>query len=186
MKRRNFLNAAFLTGIGGMALPASAALHHSPQHEHQHSFGHAGKNQTGEYPPGSPGGKIRPRICLNAYSFNRPLRNGTVSLEEMFRFAAATGFEGIDLTAYYIPEYPEVPSDKILFDIKKMAFRYGLGITGTGVRNDFTLPDAAERAGQVELVKNWIIAAKKMGAPHVRVFDGKYSGDEFTRAQVKT
>ncbi len=178
MKRRNFLNAAMMTGIGGLTLPATAALYHSPESVPGDL---SGLNTTG-----NPGGEIKPRICLNAYSFNRPLRNGTVSLEEMFRFAAATGFEGIDLTAYYIPEYPEVPDDKVLFDIKKMAFRYGLGITGTGVRNDFTLPDAGERAKQVQLVKNWIIAASKMGAPHVRVFDGKYSGDEFTRAEVKS
>lgn len=164
-----------LTGIGGLTLPASAALPHS----HERSEGYRSNNLA-------PVGKIKPRVCLNAYSFNKQLRSGEVSLDDMFRFAAATGFEGIDLTAYYIPEYPEVPGDKILFDIKKMAFRYGLGITGTGVRNDFTLPDAGERAKQVQLVKDWIIAASKMGAPHVRVFDGKYSGDTYSRSEVKT
>lgn len=179
MKRRNFLNAALLSGIGGLAIPATAALR-SPSP--------SPTGQPANVPPRESAGnaKIKPRICLNAYSFNARLRSGEVTLEEMFRFAAATGFSGIDLTAYYIPEYPMVPKDNILFDIKKMAFRYGIGITGTGVRNDFTLPVANDRAKEVQLVKNWIIAASKMGAPHVRVFAGKSSPEGYSRKEVKS
>lgn len=205
MKRRKFLNAAMMTGIGGLTLPAAAAIRSSDQRLVNNSVSGTGLGNdpgtkagagadTGPNPgpgsgPGSrrnPGGNITPRICLNAYSFNARLRSGEVTLKEMFRFAAATGFAGVDLTAYYIPEYPEVPDDKVLFDIKKMAFRYGIGITGTGVRNDFTLPDDGDRAREVQLVKNWIIAASKMGAPHVRVFAGKTSPEGYTRAEVKS
>lgn len=118
-------------------------------------------------------GKIRPAICLNAFSFNQMLLAGDLSLEKLFRFAAETGFQGIDLTAYYIPGYPEVPEDEVLFDIKKMAFRLGLTITGTGVRNDFTLADTGMRKKEIQLVKNWVVAAAKMGAPHLRVFAGR-------------
>lgn len=198
-----------MTGIGGLTLPAAAAIRSSDQRLVNNSVSGTGLGNdpgtgtkagagaapdTGPNPgpgsgPGSrrnPAGKITPRICLNAYSFNARLRSGEVTLEEMFRFAAATGFAGVDLTAYYIPEYPEVPDDKVLFNIKKMAFRYGIGITGTGVRNDFTLPDAGDRAREVQLVKNWIIAASKMGAPHVRVFAGKTSPEGYTREEVKS
>jgi sugar phosphate isomerase/epimerase len=197
MKRRKFLNAAMMTGIRGLTLPAAAALRSNEQRlESYVGSGTGSGNQTGAgagpapgFVPehnGNPADRITPRICLNAFSFNARLRSGEVTLEEMFRFAAVTGFAGIDLTAYYIPEYPEVPDDKVLFDIKKMAFRYGIGITGTGVRNDFALPDADARSREVQLVKNWIIAASKMGAPHVRVFAGKSSPEGYTREEVKS
>ncbi len=129
---------------------------------------------------------IQPSICLNAYSFNRQLKSGEISLDDMFRFAVETGFEAVDLTAYYIPGYPEVPPDEILFGIKKMAFRYGINIAGTGVRNDFALVDAEDRAQEVQMVKNWVIAAAKMGATSLRVFSGRSAAPGHTREEVKT
>jgi sugar phosphate isomerase/epimerase len=111
-------------------------------------------------------------LCLNAYSFNRLLRAGEMSLKQLFSFAKATGFQGVDLTAYYIPGYPEVPADEVLYAIKKMAFRMGLALTGTGVRNNFTLADPEKRKQERQLVKNWVLAAAKLGVPHVRIFDG--------------
>lgn len=108
-----------------------------------------------------------------------------MSLEDMFRFAAETGFEGVDLTAYYIPGYPEVPSDEVLYGIKKMAFRYGLNVVGTGVRNDFSKTDPADRAKEIQLVKNWVIAARKMGATSLRVFSGRSAAEGYPRDEVK-
>jgi sugar phosphate isomerase/epimerase len=131
-------------------------------------------------------GQIRPAISLNAYSFTRMLLANEMSLKELFLFAAETGFMGVDLTAYYIPGYPEVPEDNILFDIKRMAFLQGLAITGTGVRNDFTLADPELRAKEIDLVKNWILAAIKLGAPYVRVFAGKESPEGHTRDEIKS
>lgn len=120
---------------------------------------------------------------LNAYSFNRPLLDGKMSLEELFRFSAQTGFPGVDLTAYYIPGYPEVPGDEILFGIRRLAFRTGLAISGTGVRNDFTVsPGELER--EIALVKRWIVAASKMGAPHLRVFAGRQEPPQEDRTKV--
>jgi sugar phosphate isomerase/epimerase len=160
MYRRTFLKTSSLAFMAGLAKPAKPGL---------------GKD-----------GKIRPAICLNAYSFNRMLLNHEMSLKELFLFAAQTGFMGVDLTAYYIPGYPEVPEDNILFDIKKMAFLQGLAITGTGVRNDFTLADPEKRAKEIDLVKNWILAAAKLGAPYVRVFAGKESPEGHTRDEIKS
>lgn len=131
-------------------------------------------------------GKIRPAISLNAYSFTRPLLAHEMTLEELFKFAAETGFMGVDLTAYYIPEYPKVPEDKVLFDIKRKAFNHGLAFTGTGVRNDFTLADPGKRAAEIQLVKDWVVAAAKLGAPYVRVFAGKESPEGHSREEIKS
>lgn len=112
------------------------------------------------------------KTSLNAYSFNKPLQDGTMSIDELIEFCADTGFEGIDITAYYFKGYPQVPADEYLFDIKRKAFKAGLEITGTGVRNDFTIADQAKRELQVQLVKNWIEAAAKIGASVLRIFSG--------------
>ena len=149
MKRRSFLrnSSIALVGAGGMKT-LKPELRSAPSHS-------------------------KLTLSLNAYSFTRPLLAGEMSLEELFRFAMETGFPAVDLTAYYIPEYPDVPEYKVLFDIKKLAFRHGIAISGTGVRNDFTLSDPDEHRKNIDLVKNWIKAASSLGAPHVRVFAGK-------------
>jgi sugar phosphate isomerase/epimerase len=110
------------------------------------------------------------KTSLNAYSFNKPLTDGSMSITELIGFCAATGFDGVDITAYYFKGYPKVPPDDYLFDIKRKAFKAGLEITGTGVRNDFTIADKAKRELEVQLVKNWIEAASKIGASVLRIF----------------
>ena len=111
-----------------------------------------------------------------------------MSLDQLFQFAAETGFSAVDLTAYYIPGYPTAPSDELLYEIKRKAFRKGISFSGTGVRNDFTLEDATALAREIGHVKKWIVAASKLGAPNLRVFDGKAKGgdkaNDPTRKQV--
>jgi sugar phosphate isomerase/epimerase len=111
--------------------------------------------------------------ALNAYSFNDELLSGKMSLNGLFKFAAQAGMGAVDLTAYYIPGYPEVAGDQLLYEIKRNAFRSGISFSGTGVRNNFTLPDQDQLAAEIDLVKQWIVAASKMGAPHIRVFAGQ-------------
>jgi len=164
MKRRKFLKTSSMAWLATAAVPASLTATGRVKREKE----------------------IQPSIALNAYSFNRQLRSGEISLDDMFQFAAKTGFEAVDLTAYYIPGYPEVPPDEVLFGIKKMAFRYGINIAGTGVRNDFALTDPENRAKEVQLVKNWVIAAAKMGATSLRVFSGRSAAEGHPREEVKT
>jgi sugar phosphate isomerase/epimerase len=63
-----------------------------------------------------------------------------------------------------------VPADDYLNTFKRTAFEYGLGISGTGVRNNFTPSDQAERAAGVRIIKEWVVVAAKLGAPVIRVF----------------
>jgi sugar phosphate isomerase/epimerase len=124
------------------------------------------------------------KISLNAYSFNKPLTDGSMSIDELIEFCSATGFDGVDITAYYFKGYPNVPPDDYLFDIKRKAFKAGLEITGTGVRNDFTIADNAKREGEVQLVKNWIGAASKIGASVLRIFAGTQKNEGIPGGQV--
>ena len=114
----------------------------------------------------------RVRLGLNAYSFNEPLRAGTMTLDDLVDYCAQQGFDGLDATGYYFPGYPKVPDEAFLYRLKKRAFVNGVTITGTGVRNDFAVDDPAARQRDVQMVKDWIEAAAKLGADVVRVFAG--------------
>jgi sugar phosphate isomerase/epimerase len=130
------------------------------------------------------GSYCRLKISLNAFSFNDLLLNGSFSVDDLLEFCADNCFDAIDLTAYYFPGYPEVPSDEFLFHIKRKAFRLGLDISGTGIRNNFTDPDENKRNADISLIKNWIICASKIGAPVIRIFAGQPASDQFSRDQI--
>jgi len=124
------------------------------------------------------------KTALNAFSFNAPLTNGNMTISDMLDFCAATGSEGVDITGYYFKGYPQVPADEYLFQIKRKAFRLGLEISGTGVRNDFTIADKTKRELEVALVKNWIEVAAKIGAPVIRIFAGNQKNEGITKEAV--
>jgi sugar phosphate isomerase/epimerase len=107
-----------------------------------------------------------------------------MSLDEMLAFCSNLGFDAVDITAYYFPGYPEVPSDAFLHEIKRKAFLQGLEVSGTGVRNDFTFPEKEKRKENVLLVKNWIEAAEKLGAPVIRIFAGNQEPAGYTWDQM--
>lgn len=122
----------------------------------------------------------RIKIGLNYYSFNTPLLRGEETIESVIDYAADLGFDGVDVTGYYFPGYPAVPSDEYILRIKNHAFHQGMTICGTGVRNDFTLADPAARAREIQLVKDWVVAASKLGASTLRVFTGPKIPDGYT------
>lgn len=116
--------------------------------------------------------------ALNAYSFSDQLLANLkdpgqgLDLFGVCDFCAKHGIRGVDLTGYFFPGYPAVPSRAYTARIRRHVHDLGLVITGTGVRNDFVSPDPAVRAAGVELTKAWIEAAARLGAPVVRVFAG--------------
>lgn len=60
----------------------------------------------------------------------------------------------------------------------------GVSISGTGVRNDFTNPDANKRKEDIQLIKNWIECTSKLGAPVIRIFAGVMIPKEFSWDQI--
>jgi sugar phosphate isomerase/epimerase len=124
------------------------------------------------------------KLSCNLYSFNAPLRSGEMTLEQAIDFCADLGFEAVDPTGYYFPGHPAPPTDAYVHAVKRRAFLNGLGVSGTGVRNDFTLPDAAARAADLAHVKRWVEVAAKLGAPVLRVFDGRGQAQGPSRDQM--
>ena len=160
--RRSFTRNLALAGVGAAGLSSVKCA------------GHSSGNASDAYP-------VRKyKLSLNAYSFNQPLRDGKMTVHDMLDFSANTGFDGVDLTGYYFPGYPAVPSDEYLYSVKKKAFHLGLYINGTGVGNDFTWSDPVKRAEEKKLVREWVIVAEKLGAPSLRIFAGNLSKENFS------
>lgn len=150
MNRRRFLacsaGAALAAGLEGSAVGASDAITRKPG--------------------------VKLKLGLNAYSFNGPLQSGSMTLADAVTFCAENGVDALDATGYYFPGYPKVPPDEYVYGLKRTAFINGVAISGTGVRNNFAVADEAARKRDVQMVKEWIVAASKLGAPVIRVFSG--------------
>lgn len=159
VNRRSFLAAAAM-GATAAALPAAAQV----------------KRRAG----------TKVTIGLNAYSFNRPLTAGQMTLDDVIDYCAAERIDAVDLTGYYFPGYPDVPSDEFLYQLKRKAFLNGVTISGTGVRNNFALADPVSRKGHIKLVKDWVDVAYKLGADVVRVFSGPELAKGVTLDQTLT
>jgi len=124
------------------------------------------------------------KLSCNLYSFNGPLRSGEITLEQAIDSCAELGFDAVDPTGYYFPGYPEPPKDAYVHAIKRQAFLSGLGVSGTGVRNDFTQPQPEKRAADLAHVGRWLEVASKLGAPVLRVFDGRGEAKAASREQM--
>ena len=159
LSRRTFVGAAAL-------LPLGLAT----------TFDLAGPASLDAAEPARRAGGPRLKTALNAYSFYELLNANAkdshqgVDLFQVCDFCAQQGFDGVDLTGYFFPGYPLGPDPAYLVRLKRHAFNLGLGISGTGVRNDFTTADRAVRAEGVQRVKTWIEVAARLGAPTVRAF----------------
>jgi sugar phosphate isomerase/epimerase len=146
------------------------------QFQNSNLFAQATKNTTGE--------PVKLKTSLNAYSFNESLSKGTMNVFDLIDYCKKTGFDAVDITAYYFPGYPEVPSDEYLYKVKQKAFLSGIEISGTGVRTNFTSTDPEIRKKSIELVKKWVIAAEKMGAPIIRIFAGEALPKDYSITEV--
>ncbi len=158
LNRRSFTRNIAMAGVAAATLPVTGFK----------------ENQVS---PGS--GTSHLKISLNAFSFNDLLLSKKITIDDVLEFCAKTGFEGVDLTGYYFPGYPAVPPDKYIYQIKQKAFRLGIELGCTGVKNDFTWLDPMKRAKEKKLVKDWIKVAQKLGAPGVRIFAGTLSKENF-------
>ena len=124
------------------------------------------------------------KTSLNAFSFNDLLLAAKMNLEELMDFCVEQQFDAVDITGYYFPGYPAVPSDEYIYHLKKKAFLSGLEISGTGIRNDFTDPDPLKREEGIKLIKDWVEVAQKLGAPVIRIFAGNQNPPGYTWDQV--
>jgi sugar phosphate isomerase/epimerase len=130
------------------------------------ALGLAGASRASAQTPGFKG-RLRPGLV--AYSFRGPLAAKKMTYEDVIRYAADLGFEGLDTTVYWFPD----TSDQFLASLRRTAYRNGISLYSAAVRVRLCQPTPELRAAEVENAKKWIDVAEKLGAGHVRVFGGQ-------------
>ncbi|MBI1248094.1 TIM barrel protein [bacterium] len=111
------------------------------------------------------------KLSLAAYSYRKLLQdpNSGVTLNTFIDDCAKMQLDGTELTSYY---FPEQITDEYLYGLKGHAFRQGLSVSGTAIRNDFCFPAGEKRDAEIQHTKMWIEHAAKLSAPVIRVFAG--------------
>lgn len=147
--RRTFLKAAPLAALALSATPAARAI--------------AASDPIGRTRPG------RLKLSLAAYSFRQWLESKQMSLFDFADLAAEYGVDAIEPTSYWVPADADAA---YLHKLKLHAFKLGLDISGTAIRNDFCLPPGEKRDADLAHVRSWIDKAALLSAPVIRIFAG--------------
>lgn len=113
-------------------------------------------------------GRGRLHAGLVAYSFRKQLEAKTMTYEDLIRYAAEHGMDGIDTTVYWFPD----TSDQYLASLKRLAYKNAVHLYSVAVRVRLCQPTAELQRAEVENAKKWVDVAEKLGAGHVRVFGG--------------
>lgn len=108
-------------------------------------------------------------LSLAAYSMRRELTGGQMNLFQFIDWCAEMDLPGTELTSYYFEEGFDAA---YLRRLKIHAFRNGVTISGTAIRNDFCVPPGPQRDEEIASVRRWLEHAAELGAPHVRIFAG--------------
>jgi sugar phosphate isomerase/epimerase len=124
------------------------------------------------------GGEPHFKFSLAAYSYRGLLTNKEkeFTLFDFIDECAAMGLDGTELTSYYFN--PAQPDDAYLYNLKSHAFKKGLSISGTAIRDDLCYPAGEKREQEIAHVMKWIEYAAKLDAPVIRIFSGKQRKDQ--------
>jgi sugar phosphate isomerase/epimerase len=111
--------------------------------------------------------RLLPGCC--AYSYDKVLRHGPMTMEEFIHKAVELRVAGVDMTAYYLkstdPEY--------LHSLRHLAFKHAMGFSGTACGVSMVQTDAQKRAESLNQIKKWVDVTDELGASHLRIFAGE-------------
>lgn len=111
--------------------------------------------------------RLLPGCC--AYSYDKELRHGPMTLEDFILKAADLRLAGVDMTAYYFkstdPDY--------LHSLRHLAYQHAIAFSGTACGVSMLQADAQKRAESVEQIKKWVDVTEQLGASHLRIFAGE-------------
>ncbi len=110
--------------------------------------------------------RLFPGCC--AYSYNKELRQGSMTMEEFILKAVELKVVGVDMTVYYLkstePEY--------LDSLRHLAYKHAMAFSGAACGVSMVQADAAKRAESVSQIKKWVDVTDRLGASHLRIFAG--------------
>ena len=149
MKRRDFLAAGALAGLGALAPLRTLAAPRAPRR-------------------GNP-------IGVSTYSFWRfDGPKESVPIEACIDRAAALGFDGVEIL--HIQMTSEEAG--YLQDLKRRAFARGLDLMGFSTHQGFVSPDPAVRQENVDRTLHQIDLAYRLGIPTMRINTGRWGTTE--------
>jgi len=153
LDRRQFVKTA---GLGAMAAAGMAAA--GPQAAAvAQSAGNADQSKRARLLPG----------CC-AYSYDKDLRPGRMTLEEVILKAVEFGVVSVDMTAYYFkstdPEY--------LLSLRRLAYKHGVAFSGVACGASMVQATADKRTDAVNQIRKWVDVTDELGASHLRIFAG--------------
>ncbi|HZT30227.1 MAG TPA: sugar phosphate isomerase/epimerase family protein [Bryobacteraceae bacterium] len=114
------------------------------------------------------GAKGHLKAGLVAYSFRRQLQAKTLTYEDLIRYVADLGLDGLDTTVYWFPD----TSDQYLASLRRTAYKHAVSLYSAAVRARLAQPTPELQRAEVENIRKWVDIADKLGATHVRVFGG--------------
>jgi sugar phosphate isomerase/epimerase len=94
-----------------------------------------------------------------------------MTYEDIVRMASELGAEGVNLTTYWLPNYPDPPADYLL-SLRRLAYRSAVDIYSIGIRTNLCRSAPEEQDAEVDRLKPWLDVAQRVGARHIRVFAG--------------
>lgn len=117
-------------------------------------------------PPTSP----RNRIGVSTYSFWGFRRHEFRPLPKCLDLAASMGFDGVEI----LHRQMEDESNGALQKVKRHAFSLGLDLMGFSTHQGFLSPDEEKRARNIEMTREQIELAYRLGIPTMRVNTGTW------------
>jgi sugar phosphate isomerase/epimerase len=108
------------------------------------------------------------KLGMTMFSFHNYAREGRIDVAGFLRFAADVGLETVDLLAYYWRDERDEPDEA-----RELIDDLGLELAAYAVGNNFVQEDPARFREQVEVVRQGIEMAYRLGAPAMRVFGGQ-------------
>jgi len=128
----------------------------------------AGKGRAA---PQSPDFSKQPRLFIGccAYSFQKYLESGKMTMEDFIRKGVELRCDGVDMTAYWWKS----TDPAYLASLRHLAFKSGMPFSGAACGSSMVQADAAKRLQVLEEIKKWVDATDLLGASHLRIFAGK-------------
>jgi sugar phosphate isomerase/epimerase len=101
------------------------------------------------------------------------LSAGRMTPGDWFRMAGSLGLDGADMSVAHVQSREPAYLD----GLRREAAEAGVQLVMLATYSDFTHPDAAERARQIDDVRSWIEAAARMGVGSLRLTAGQAHPD---------
>ena len=105
------------------------------------------------------------RLSCLPVSFFQSILDGQMALGEWLAFAREIGLDGTECSLAFVEPIGKASPD----ELRRMCDRVGIAVSMVTCHPDFTHPDAAERARQLEDMRRNLEIAVRLGAPLARV-----------------